>query len=56
VSLCRGSAAYYAAGRLPYPPELADAFARELGIDADAEMLAVAPALPNVQWRHMAAE
>ena len=25
-SLYRGSAGYYALGRLPYPPELADAF------------------------------
>jgi SAM-dependent methyltransferase len=39
--LFAGSAAYYARGRLPYPPELADALARELGLDGRGRLLDV---------------
>ena len=82
MSLYGGSAAYYAAGRMPYPPGIPDALgldgtqrlldvgcgpgsltvllaphvAEAIGIDADAEMIAAAPKLANVEWRHMAAE
>jgi SAM-dependent methyltransferase len=40
-TLYRGSAAYYGVGRLPYPPELADALARELGLDGTQRVLDV---------------
>jgi SAM-dependent methyltransferase len=82
VSLFGGSADYYATGRMPYPPALADAFeldgnerlldvgcgpgsltillaphVREaVGIDADGEMIAAAPPVPNVGWVQMRAE
>ena len=91
-SLYSGSAAYYAIGRTPYPPELTDAlvtelgldgsgllvdigcgpgsltlplaphFARAIGVDADADMLAEAARLAgesgigNADWRHARAE
>jgi SAM-dependent methyltransferase len=38
-SLYRGSAAYYATGRVPYPAELADAIAAELGLDGTGRLL-----------------
>jgi len=82
VSFYGGSAGYYAAGRMPYPPGLVHAFALDgterlldigcgpgsltlllaphvreaVGIDADAEMIAAAPPVPNVRWIHMRAE
>jgi SAM-dependent methyltransferase len=40
-TLYRGSAAYYAAGRLPYPQELADALEAELGLDGSGRLLDV---------------
>jgi len=40
-SLYRGSARYYAAGRIAYPSELADAFAREIGLDGTGRLLDV---------------
>jgi SAM-dependent methyltransferase len=40
-SLYRGSAAYYARGRLPYPPALADALRGELGLDGRGRLLDV---------------
>ena len=39
--LFAGSAAYYEAGRLPYAPGLADAFARSLGLDGRGRLLDV---------------
>lgn len=82
MSFYGGSADYYAIGRMPYPPGLADAFelngterlldvgcgpgsltlllaphvSEAVGIDADAEMIAAAPSVPNVRWVHMRAE
>lgn len=38
-SLYRGSASYYLEGRLPYAPGLADAFARELGLDGRGRLI-----------------
>lgn len=38
-TLYRGSAAYYAQGRVPYPAELADALAAELGLDGTGRLL-----------------
>ena len=40
-SLYAGSAAYYAEGRVPYPDELADALALELGLDGRGRLLDV---------------
>ncbi|MGW4527666.1 class I SAM-dependent methyltransferase [Amycolatopsis sp. NPDC004378] len=40
-SLYAGSAAYYARGRAAYPPELAAAFATELGLDGSGRLLDV---------------
>ncbi|MBP2320354.1 SAM-dependent methyltransferase [Kibdelosporangium banguiense] len=40
-SLYAGSAAYYSKGRVPYPPELADALATELGLDGSGRLLDV---------------
>jgi len=40
-SLYGGSAAYYAAGRMAYPPELAAALATELGLDGTGTLLDV---------------
>ncbi|MCR6483636.1 class I SAM-dependent methyltransferase [Amycolatopsis sp. OK19-0408] len=40
-SLYSGSAAYYARGRAAYPPELAAAFATELGLDGSGRLLDV---------------
>jgi hypothetical protein len=40
-SLYEGSARYYGAGRLPYPDAVADAFARELGLDGTQSLLDV---------------
>ena len=40
-SLYAGSAAYYAEGRVPYPEELGDALARELGLDGSGRLLDV---------------
>lgn len=40
-TLYAGSAAYYARGRLPYPPELADALRDELGLDGTGRLLDV---------------
>lgn len=37
-SLYRGSAAYYALGREPYPPALADAVAAHLGLDGTGDL------------------
>lgn len=39
--LYAGSAPYYAVGRWPYPPELARAFVRELGLDGTGRLLDV---------------
>jgi SAM-dependent methyltransferase len=39
--LYAGSAQYYARGRLPYPPELADALRDELGLDGTGRLLDV---------------
>ena len=39
--LYAGSAAYYAVGRMAYPPELPEAFARELALDATGRLLDV---------------
>jgi SAM-dependent methyltransferase len=39
--LYAGSAAYYARGRLPYPPELADVLSEELGLDGTGRLLDV---------------
>jgi SAM-dependent methyltransferase len=41
ASLYGGSAAYYAEGRVPYPEELGDALARELGLDGGGRLLDV---------------
>jgi SAM-dependent methyltransferase len=38
-TLYRGSAAYYGAGRLPYPPAVADAFTEALGLDGTQRVL-----------------
>ena len=38
-TLYEGSAAYYAAGRLPYPPEVAEALQRELALDGTQRLL-----------------
>lgn len=38
-TLYRGSAEYYAEGRVPYPPELADAIAAELSLDGTGRLL-----------------
>jgi SAM-dependent methyltransferase len=38
-TLYRGSAAYYAVGRVPYPAALADALAAELGLDGTGRLL-----------------
>jgi SAM-dependent methyltransferase len=38
-TLYRGSAEFYATGRVPYPPELADALAAELGLDGSGRLL-----------------
>jgi SAM-dependent methyltransferase len=38
-TLYRGSARYYLEGRLPYAPGLADAFARELGLDGRGRLI-----------------
>jgi SAM-dependent methyltransferase len=40
-TLYAGSAGYYAAGRLPYPPELPDVLRRELGLDGTGRLLDV---------------
>ncbi len=40
-SLFAGAASYYEAGRLPYAPGLASAFARELGLDGRGRLLDV---------------
>jgi SAM-dependent methyltransferase len=40
-SLYAGSAAYYARGRIAYPPALADALATELGLDGSGRLLDV---------------
>lgn len=40
-TLYAGSAAYYAAGRLPYPAELADALREGLGLDGSGRLLDV---------------
>jgi SAM-dependent methyltransferase len=40
-SLYAGSAPYYARGRFPYPPELADALRDELGLDGTGRLLDV---------------
>jgi SAM-dependent methyltransferase len=40
-SLFAGSAAHYARGRMPYPPELADALRDELGLDGTGRLLDV---------------
>ncbi len=40
-TLFAGSAAYYARGRLPYPPSLADVLARSLGLDGNGRLLDV---------------
>lgn len=40
-TLYAGSAAYYARGRFPYPPELADALRDELGLDGTGRLLDV---------------
>ncbi|MDQ7807882.1 class I SAM-dependent methyltransferase [Amycolatopsis sp. A133] len=40
-SLYSGSAGYYARGRVAYPPELAAAFAAELGLDGSGRLLDV---------------
>ena len=40
-TLYAGSAPYYARGRLPYPPELADALRSELGLDGTGRLLDV---------------
>lgn len=40
-SLYAGSAAYYARGRMPYPPELADALETELELDGTGRLLDV---------------
>jgi SAM-dependent methyltransferase len=40
-TLYRGSAAYYGIGRLPYPPEVANAFAETLGLDGTQRLLDV---------------
>lgn len=40
-SLYAGSAAYYARGRVPYPPELATLLAAELGLDGSGRLLDV---------------
>lgn len=40
-SLYAGSAAYYAAGRVPYPPELADCLAEALELDGRGRLLDV---------------
>ncbi|SEF20769.1 Methyltransferase domain-containing protein [Amycolatopsis pretoriensis] len=40
-SLYSGSAGYYARGRAAYPPELAEAFAAELGLDGSGRLLDV---------------
>jgi SAM-dependent methyltransferase len=40
-TLYRGSAAYYAIGRLPYPPEVANAFAETFGLDGTQRLLDV---------------
>lgn len=39
--LYAGSAKYYARGRMPYPPELADALREELGLDGSGRLLDV---------------
>ena len=40
-TLYRGSAAYYGAGRLPYPPQVASAFAETFGLDGTQRLLDV---------------
>ncbi len=40
-SLYSGSAGYYARGRVAYPPELAEAFVAELGLDGSGRLLDV---------------
>lgn len=40
-TLYAGSAAYYLRGRMPYPPELADALRNELGLDGTGRLLDV---------------
>ena len=40
-TLYAGSAGHYAPGRMPYPPELADAVAAELGLDGTGRLLDV---------------
>jgi SAM-dependent methyltransferase len=40
-TLYRGSAAYYGAGRLPYPPIVAETLARTLGLDGTQRLLDV---------------
>jgi SAM-dependent methyltransferase len=40
-TLYRGSAAYYGAGRLPYPPAVADAFSEAFGLDGTQRVLDV---------------
>jgi SAM-dependent methyltransferase len=40
-TLFAGAARYYEEGRLPYPPGLADAFARSLGLDGTGRLLDV---------------
>lgn len=40
-TLYEGSARYYRSGRLPYPSAVADAFARELGLDGTQRLLDV---------------
>jgi len=40
-TLYRGAAAYYGIGRLPYPPEVANAFVETLGLDGTQRLLDV---------------
>lgn len=66
-TLYAGSAAFYATGRMPYSPRIADGLRRALGLDGrgrrlDVSMIAAAAAagtgagVPNVGWQQLRAE